>query len=276
MSAITLRSMKAVFAGACVLALAGCSSGGSSARFAKLVEVAPHVRLWISCSGKGPVVLADGGLAIPAQAWAGVRHDARRVRFCAFDRAGVGRSDVRGCRCGSLTRNVSDIHALVRAAKLERPLILVGHSTGGLDALLYVRAHRADVSGLVLVDSPSESAPAPPTSLADGRTQLDFASGLCKLRHARRLGDLPIVVLSHGMRSFSTVAAERSWNEMQRQLGGDSSNTLHVIALKSRHLIQVDQRELVAAAVEEMAAVVPTGDRLRCIPAFRRAGGRCV
>jgi len=268
--------MKAVLAGACVLALAGCSSGRSSDHFAKAVEVAPHLRLWISCSGKGPAVLADNGLAIPTQAWAGVRRDVRRVRFCAFDRAGVGRSDVRGCLCGSLERNVGDVHALVRAADLERPLILVGHSTGGLDALLYARAHRADVSGLVLVDSPSESAPASPGPLTDGGTQLEFASGLRKLRHAHGLGDLPIIVLSHGKRSFSTVAAERSWGEMQRQLTGDSSNTVHVIALKSRHLIQVDQPELVAAAVQEMATVVPSGGRLRCIPVFRRAGGRCV
>jgi pimeloyl-ACP methyl ester carboxylesterase len=218
--------VRAVCLGICAVVVAGCSSSGSSVRFAKRVEVAPQLRLWVSCSGKGPVVVADGGLAIPTQAWARVRTDTRGVRFCAFDRAGVGRSDVRACRCGTLERNVDDIHALVRAAELKRPLILVGHSTGGLDALLYARRHRQDVDGLVLVDSPSEAAPAPPTRLADGRTRLDFAAGLRELRHARALGDLPIVILRHGQRAFSTQAAERSWRAMQRQLARDSSNTL--------------------------------------------------
>jgi pimeloyl-ACP methyl ester carboxylesterase len=168
------------------------------------------------------------------------------------------------------------MHALVGAAELKRPLILVGHSTGGLDALLYARRHRPDVDGLVLVDSPSEAAPAPPARLGDGRTRLDFAAGLRELRHARGLGDLPIVILSHGQRAFSTQAAERSWRAMQRQLARDSSNTLSVIALDSGHLIQVDQPGLVAAAVEEVASVAPTRDGLRCSRAIRHARGRCV
>jgi pimeloyl-ACP methyl ester carboxylesterase len=198
------------------------------------------------------------------------------VRFCAFDRAGVGPSDVRSCHCGSLERNVEDVHALVSAAQLRRPVILVGHSTGGLDALLYARRHRSDVAGLVLVDSPSESAPAPPSALADGSTQLDLDSGMRELSHAPRLGGLPIVVLSHGRQSFSTLAAERSWTKMQRQLAADSSNTVRVIADGSRHFIETDQPQLVATAVEHLAAAIRKRDRLHCVPAFRAAGGRCV
>ncbi len=268
--------MKAACVGVCALALAGCSSGSGrkdTSDFARAVKVAPHVRLWLSCSGNGPLVLADGGLGIPTQAWADVRRDVRGVRFCAFDRAGVGRSDVRACRCGSLGRNVEDEHALIRAAHLKRPVILVGHSTGGLDALLYARRYRSDVSGLVLVDSPSESAPAPPTALADGNTQLDFASGMKELRRAGGLGDLPILVLSHGRRAFSTLAAERSWTAMQRRLTTDSSNTVRVIALGSRHVIEVDQPALVARAIEQVAS---SKGRLRCAPALARADGRCA
>ena len=157
--------MKVLCAGICLLALAGCSSGGAAKRtpdrFATAVKVAPDVHLCIACSGAGPVVLADGGLGIPTEAWAGVRRDLGDVRFCAFDRTGIGRSDARACRCGSLERNVADVHVLIKGAHLRPPIILVGHSTGGLDALLYARRHRLHVSGLVLVDSPSESAPVP-------------------------------------------------------------------------------------------------------------------
>jgi pimeloyl-ACP methyl ester carboxylesterase len=270
--------MKALCAGVCALALAGCSSGEAAKRtpnhLARAVAVALHVRLWIACTGSGPVVLADGGLGIPTEAWAGVRRDLRQVRFCAFDRAGVGRSDARACRCGSLERNVEDVHALIKGAHLRPPIILVGHSTGGLDALLYARRYRSEVSGLVLVDSPSESAPVPPTPLGDGSTQLEFASGLRELRRARRLDSLPILVLSHGKRAFSTLAAERSWTRMQRQLTADSSNTLRVIAVDSGHLIEVDQPRLVAKAVGELVAATKKRRRLECLPVFA-AGGRC-
>jgi Serine aminopeptidase, S33 len=273
--------MKLACLGACALVLAACTSGKSaetaSTRFARAVEVAPHVHLWLACSGSGPVVLEDGGLGSPTEAWAGVRRRVRHVRFCAFDRAGVGRSDVRSCGCGSLLRNVKDMHALVQAAHLKLPLILVGHSTGGLDALLYSRRYRSEVAGLVLVDAPSESAPVPPGGfLYDGLTQLDFASGLRELRHAPDLGDLPVLVVSHGKRAYSTVAAERSWTTMQHQLAADSSNTLRVIALESGHLVELQQPRLVAAAISEVAAVTPRQARLRCVRALVVAGGRCV
>ncbi len=254
-----------------MIVLAGCSDRKTKT-VAKAFEIAPQVRLYLACTGSGPVVLADNGLGIPTQAWGAVRRSTRGVRFCAFDRAGVGRSAARPCRCGTLERNIEDIHALIRAARLDRPLILAGHSTGGLDALLYARRYPADVSALVLVDSPSESAPTPPGQLADGKTQLGFATGLRALRHARRLGDLPIVVLSHGGRAFSTEAAERSWASMQRQLAADSTNTLRVVALDSGHVIQVDQPSLVAAALE----VAATAGRLHCVAAFAAARGRCV
>jgi len=270
---------KAVCGVLCILFLTGCSSHAArsvSGPFAKRVRVEPNVRLWISCSGSGTVVLADNGLGLPTEAWADVRRRVRHVRFCAFDRAGVGRSDVRACHCGTLEQNVEDVHALIRAAGLSRPVILVGHSTGGLDSLLYARNHRSDIDGLVLVDSPSESAPPPPTALDDGKTRLDFSAGLGKLRRSRDLGDLPIIVLSHGRRTFSTKEAERSWTRMQRELAVDSSNTLRVVALDSRHLIQDDQPGLVAAAVEEAASSFPTAKQLRCFHALAAARGRCV
>jgi predicted alpha/beta hydrolase family esterase len=241
------------------------------------VAIAPHVRLFIQCTGTGPVVVADNGLGIPTEAWAGVRQQVHHVRFCAFDRAGVGRSDVRRCRCGTLDRNVEDLHALIRAVALERPVILVGHSTGGLDALLHARRYASDVDGLVLVDSPSESAPPPPhRALDDGRTRLDFSAGLQTLRHARDLGDLPVIILSHGQRTFSTEAAEQSWTRMQHELARDSSNTLRVVALDSHHVIQDDQPGLVAAAIDEAASSLSKDKRLRCTPAYATNRGRCA
>jgi len=255
-----------------ITTLCGCGSSHGSRPFGEKVETAGGAQLWLGCTGRGPVALADAGLSIPTQAWADVRKRVRHVRFCAFDRAGVGRSDARPCLCGSLQRNVADEHALVAAAHLERPMILVGHSTGGLDALLYARRYRSEVAALVLVDSPSETAPAPPGGvLQDGGTRLELASGLRRLRRAGGLGDLPIIVLSHGKRAFTTQFAERSWTKMQGQLAADSSDALHVTAVRSGHLIQVDQPALVAAAIEAASR----GGSLRCGPVFRNAGGRC-
>ncbi len=238
--------MKALCVGVCLLALAGCSSSGAAKRtperFAAAVKVAPHVRLWIACSGAGPVVLADGGLGIPTEAWAGVR---RSPWACPASARSIAPASVAATFAPVVAEALSGTSRTFTCssggAHLHPPIILVGHSTGGLDALLYARRYRSEVSGLVLVDSPSESVPVPPTPLTDGSTQLEFASGLRELRRARRLDSLPILVLSHGTRAFSTLAAERSWTRMQRQLTADSSNTLRVIAVDSGHLIEFDQ-----------------------------------
>lgn len=257
---------------AAIIVLPGVACGSSkTVPFAKLVQVAPHVRLFVHCTGSGPTVLADSQLGTPYESWNAVRRSVHGLRFCAFDRAGVGRSDLRSCRCGTIEQNVRDIHALVSAAHLKTPLVLAGASTGGLDALLYARRYRDDLSGLVLVDSPSESAPPPPAPLDDGATQLDFRTGVRALRSSPGLGDLPLVVLSHGKGAFSTAAAERSWQRMQRQLARDSSDALPIVALHSGHLIQVDQPELVAVALEEASG----GKGLHCTAALTKQGGHC-
>lgn len=253
-----------------MLSCSACG-GTQSGRIRETFAVAPHVRLWLECTGRGPVVLADGALSSPTRVWDATRRDARNVRFCAFDRAGVGRSAARPCRCGSLEQNVEEMHALIGAAGLKTPLILAGSSTGGLDDLLYARRYPKQVSALVLVDSPSESAPPPPGPLDDGKTKLDFRSGLRELRSAPPLRDLPTIVLSHGRTAFSTAAAERSWTRMQRELVSESSRSVRIIALTSRHLIQVDQPQLVATAIEEAAR----GGTPRCVPAYDSEGGDC-
>jgi hypothetical protein len=85
-----------------------------------------------------------------------------------------------------------------------------------------------------------------------------------------------MIVLSHGRRTFSTKQAERSWTRMQRQLSDDSSNTVRVVAIDSRHAIQVDQPGLVAAALEQAARAFPKKQRLHCLPELMARRGRCV
>ena len=128
----------------------------------------------------------------------------------------------------------------------------------------------------MLVDSPSESATRPPSALDDGDTKLHFGSGLPELGQAGNLSDLPLIVISHGRRTFSTTQAERSWTRMQRQLARDSSNTLRVVALDSRHVIQYEQPDLVAAAIEDAASSFGKDGRLRCPSELAAHHGRCV
>lgn len=105
------------------------------------------------CLGQGsPTVMLDAGALGDASVWRLVQgRVAAFTRVCAYDRAGYGFSDPPG-RPSTPANAVDDLHRLLRAAGINRPVVLVGHSAGGLYATLYAERYGADVAGLVLVD----------------------------------------------------------------------------------------------------------------------------
>jgi pimeloyl-ACP methyl ester carboxylesterase len=68
-----------------------------------------------------------------------------------YDRANVGRSDkLTGRHTGA--DSVADLHALLTAAKVPGPYLLVGFSFGGLLAAMYARTHPDQVVELLSLD----------------------------------------------------------------------------------------------------------------------------
>jgi pimeloyl-ACP methyl ester carboxylesterase len=115
------------------------------------IEAGRHLNLY--CVGTGsPVVIFDYGIGGPMAVWSKVQPAIGKLTTaCAYDRAGYGFSDP-----GPLPRNttarVSDLHALLNAAGLKGPYILVGHSLAGLDGDLYADKYLPELAGMVLVD----------------------------------------------------------------------------------------------------------------------------
>ena len=103
----------------------------------------------------GPSVAADGrrrsanraqhALARPVAA-------GRGIHCCVYDRANMGSSDpAPGYHTGA--DSVRDLHALLDAADVPGPYVLVGASFGGLLATIYAATFLDDVAGLLLLDS---------------------------------------------------------------------------------------------------------------------------
>lgn len=123
------------------------------ARPAMLVDIGGR-RIDLRCEGKGgPTVILMNGLGAFAMGWYKVQPAiAKRVRTCAFDKASYGHSDPAPLP-QSLPDAVDDLHAVLTAAHIAGPYILVGHSAAGLEARLFAQRWPDEVAGMVLVDS---------------------------------------------------------------------------------------------------------------------------
>jgi pimeloyl-ACP methyl ester carboxylesterase len=76
---------------------------------------------------------------------------ASQARVCTYDRLNVGRSDSDpGRHTGA--DSVRDLHALLGAAGVPGPYLLVGFSFGGLLAIMYAGTYPDQVMGLVSLD----------------------------------------------------------------------------------------------------------------------------
>jgi pimeloyl-ACP methyl ester carboxylesterase len=122
----------------------------------RLIQLETH-RLHLDCRGDGLVtVLLESGLGGVSLEWGPVQKIlAQRTRTCSYDRAGYGWSDPspfpRDAR--QLAREAD---AMLRAADIDGPLLLVGHSFGGFVIRELYRRRKNDVIAMVLGDSSHE------------------------------------------------------------------------------------------------------------------------
>lgn len=123
----------------------------------RLVTLPDHRRLNLRCMGRGsPTVILESGFGASSQGWGMTQpRIAAQTRVCAYDRAGYGFSDP-----GPMPRDgaaiARDLDNGLKAAGVSGPLVVVGHSAGGLYARLFAARRPKDVVGLVFVDTSVE------------------------------------------------------------------------------------------------------------------------
>ena len=108
------------------------------------------------CTGSGsPTLVLESGHGEDFTVWGKVQPSLSKVTHtCSYDRAGFGWS---ATQPGELDADhVADrLHSLLLSAGITTPIILEGHSAGGLYARVYASKFPKDVAGVVLVDATS-------------------------------------------------------------------------------------------------------------------------
>lgn len=124
----------------------------------ELIDIGDR-RLHVLRSGTGdPVVVIVPALGASAIEWARVQRAVSAgsdATVLVVDRGGLGWSDSAPWPRTPATM-ADELEALLAALGIDQPIILAGHSMGGLAARLYAARHRGRVAHLVLVDSSHE------------------------------------------------------------------------------------------------------------------------
>ncbi|WP_025737294.1 alpha/beta fold hydrolase [Mycobacterium genavense] len=287
---------------AVLLALVGCGAHGRTAPtagggdFAGPIDIGNGRHLYLECHGRGsPTIILESGYHNSSDPWNRSYVDPPAVgpgvlpvladehRVCAYDRPGTLRfpgppSITDRSSPVAMPRTardvVQDLHALLAAAHLPGPYVLVGHSLGGLFIRLYAQTYPEQVRALAFVDAfPIEipslmgsdwpiyrrqlDTPLPQFATADSFEEIDIDTSVAQVGEAPPFPPVPTVVLTR-TEPFAipgTVTAEqganleRAWREATEALIALRPQTPHLIATGSDHFVQIHQPDLVAAGV---------------------------
>ena len=111
-------------------------------------------RMHLYCTGSGsPTLLLEAGLGDDWLSWRKVQPALSSLtRVCSYDRAGFGWSESQVTTRDS-DHIIQELHALLSVAEISGPMVLIGHSAGGLHIRKYLTKYPTDVVGLVFVDA---------------------------------------------------------------------------------------------------------------------------
>lgn len=294
-------------------ALAGCGApgsrpaqvAGSTGDFAGSVEIGSGRHLYLQCRGRGaPTVILESGYhnssdpwsqsdaAAPAKGPAVLPALAGEHRVCAYDRPGTLRnsdpptlSDRSSPVAMPRTARdvVTDLHALLGAAHIPGPYVLVGHSLGGLFIRLYAQTYPEQVRGLVFVDAFAAEIPelmgsdwpayrqaldGPPPSFANSPSfeTVDIDRSVAQVTAAPALPPVPAVVLTRtepflippDLPAEKGAMLEQAWRDATTDLVALRPQTPRISATGSDHFVQIHQPDLVCASV---GLVIQRSDR---------------
>ncbi|MDQ0811947.1 pimeloyl-ACP methyl ester carboxylesterase [Streptomyces sp. B3I7] len=235
----------------------------------------------VSCAGRQsdrkPVVVLVAGLGDGLDAMADLQRTlSEKNRVCSYDRLGEGGSDKpEGPQSMADTGRV--LTGVINRVSGDSPVVLAGHSLGGLIAARYAPDHRDKVKGLVLMDATSSTTTADVTRVipesATGDSGDLRAQSIAVMQgqnpenlvvpdgKVRSAGWIPTQVLRHGQQylaQFPTYGPqlEADWTKGQYAWAAVSHRSTIRVAENSGHYIYVDRKDIAVKSIQRVAAEV--------------------
>lgn len=228
--------------------------------------------------GRSPTIVFESGLGDGLEVWAGVIEQlAPDAAYFAYSRPGYG--DSQDLQPPGTARNSEQasalLSALLGAAGVRPPFVLVGHSLGGLYIAHFAATYPEQVAGLVFVDgrpptfraacdangirfcSTAANAPPPPSWPAHIVAELEGMNASEDVApEANTLAGIPATIIT----STNLWPGEQGgegfalWLENQKAFARGFRDNRFVRAEGAGHYVQREQSALVAREIEAMTA----------------------
>lgn len=254
-----------VFLGSCV------SENNVDMKHKDLIRILNHNVEHEILGSAEPVIVLLNGLQMPMTSWSKLTpllRDAGTVVL--YNRLGVGASD-RPSESQDGRAIASQLNSMLSELSLRAPVILVGHSMGGLYANLYARLNPEKVLGVVFLEATHPSEPAfhkanigiigktlgklPTFSkyspVDDPNSEGNsISSTVRQIADAPSFPSVPLLVISAGKNlPFIPKFSFEHHLEMQKELVKLAPKAIHLTAEKSSHFPQMSEPEFVADAI---------------------------
>jgi pimeloyl-ACP methyl ester carboxylesterase len=305
--------MKHIVVKSLVLIALACSlaTTASADSFAKRVDVGGGRMMYIECHGSGsPTVVLMSGAGAASDSWHAadqkgptVYDDIQKTtRVCAYDRPGAPHLDQTFSRSDPVPQpttaqnGVDDLVALLKAADVPGPYVLVAHSLSGTTARVFAGEHPDEVKGIVFVDAltpefraqttPQEwktwrhisTLPANALAAYPDFERPDFDKTLDQTAAAAALRPMPVVVLTSSDKFIDVLpkliqageaprdtpsdfgaVLDRAHSAAQNTLAALVPGAVHITDTHSGHFIMIDNAPVVIQAIHMVVDAVRAG-----------------
>jgi pimeloyl-ACP methyl ester carboxylesterase len=261
-----------------LLSAAAFTMTAVAADFDGMVSVGPN-QLQVLQAGEGPyTVVFEAGFASDLSVWRKVVPEiAKKAAVLSYSRAGYGKSPARAQPL-TLEQSVAELEEVLCQRKVDGPLILVGHSYGGFLIRYFAATHPQRVVGLVFVDPADEGLETVLRGIDPVRVQQDqqmlvsaippkWQGELQMIQKLLDAGKLPaMAALPDVPAVLITSVRARAGSEFYQETPdiikikrkrhaafvSQFSNGAHVFTSNSGHGIQMQEPELVVAAIGQV------------------------
>lgn len=233
-------------------------------------ESGPAPRLQVLGSGT-PTVVFEAGLGDTGERWLGVVSVlAKTTRTVHYTRLGLGGTTASAPRTSS--RIAQELHAALRRDRIRPPYVIVGHSAGGLHALVFAGRYPREVRGVLLIDPTTPTLHRDLPHLQGEAERREMERGLEEYLNAapgRRAEwqairassdeaeaaefprDVPLIVLSATEAPMGSARVKAYWHAEHEKLARRSDSG-RMIQVKAGHFIQIEKPDLVIEQIRTL------------------------